>query len=919
MTIPSGSRVGPYEIASRLGAGGMGEVYRARDPRLQRDVAIKALPAEFAGNDERLARFQREARLLASLNHPNIAAIYGLEEADGARYLVLEIVEGESLAQKLAAGPLPVEEALALCAQIAAGVSAAHDAGVIHRDLKPGNVMVRPDGSVKVLDFGLAKGAEAPGSASASDLSASPTISVGTQTGVILGTAAYMSPEQARGRTLDKRTDIWSFGCILYECLTGRQTFRDETVSDTLASIIRSDPDWSVLPAETPAKIRDLLRHCLQKDPRRRLHDIADARIEIEEALATPQEPASAGVSPAPSAPQAKRRRFPAAGWIGLGILVGVAAGVIFSHLQAPEAPRNISIFVHSVIPLPAETRLRVALLRPSLSFSPDGRKLVFRAVRAGENQLYTRDLGNPDAVPIPGTEGGFNPFFSPDGEWLGFFVGGTLKKVALSGGSPTVLADVPPVSQGGTWAPDGSIILSPKPNGGLARLAAGANTYQFFTQPDAARGEHGLVFPQMLPDGENVLVVVRGGRDFDDLADSNVEVHSLRTGKRRVLVEGAGFARHVRPGFLLFTKGSTLFAAPCDSHKWILTGHAAPLAKDLLTSSFDGQPYLAASDDGSLAYANGGMAPSATDTLVWVDRAGREEVLPLSGYRLNTPRISPDGKRLAIDAVAVAPDRDRDVVSIYDFARGVVTPLTPEPGRHFSPAWSPDGRRLAFTAFEEGEPRLSWKPADGSGQTEFLSPGSVPEFPTSFSPDGRTLLFTGGVSQADSENMDLWLLSLDGKRERRSWIAGPARELAAFFSPDGRAIAYVSNESGRYEVYLQPYPGPGPKIKVSTDGGLEPAWAPGGREIFYRTADSLMAAPIETQPELKVGTARALIPDHYVHSGREDTSRNYDVSADGRRFLFIKGGEVPEKPVTQLNLVVNWPAMLPGLPEAAK
>ncbi len=916
MTVSRGGRLGSYEIASRLGAGGMGEVYRARDTRLQRDVAIKALPPEFASDAERLARFQREARLLASLNHPNIASIYGLEEAEGARYLVLEIVEGESLAEKLAAGPLPVEESLAVCAQIAAGVSAAHEAGIIHRDLKPGNVMVRPDGTVKVLDFGLAKGTEAPGSASASDLSASPTISVGTQAGVILGTAAYMSPEQARGRTLDRRTDVWSFGCILSECLTGRQTFREETVSDTLASILKNDPDWSALPAETPVRIRDLLRRCLQKDPRRRLHDIADARLEIEEALAAPQETASAGVSPAPFAPQAKRRRVPAAGWIGLGILVGVAAGVLFSRLRTPEAPRDNPISIHSVIPLPADIRLRIALLRPSMTFSPDGRKLVFRAVRARGNQLYVRDLGSPDVTPVSGTEGAFNPFFSPDGEWLGFFVGNTLKKVALSGGSPTVLADTPPVSQGGTWAPDGSIILSPKPNGGLARLAAGAKTYEFFAQPDVARGEHGLVFPQMLPDGENVLVIVRAGRDFDDLAASNVAVHSLRTGKRRVLVEGAGFARYVRPGFLLFTKGTTLFAAPCDPRKWTLTGHAAPLARDLLTSSFDGQPYLAASDGGSLAYASGGMVPSATDRLVWVDRAGKEEVLSLSGYRLNAPRISPDGRRLAI--VTGEPDNDRDVVSIYDLARGVVSPLTPEPGRHFSPAWSSDGRRLAFTAFEEGEPRLSWKSADGSGQMEFLSPGSVPEFPSSFSPDGRALLFTGGA-QAASENMDLWLLSLEGKRERRSWIAGSARELAGFFSPDGRAVAYVSNESGRSEVYVQPFPGPGPKIKVSSDGGLEPAWAPGGREIFYRTADSLMAAPIETRPELKVGTARALMPDHYVRSGREDTSRNYDVSADGSRFLFIKGGEVPETPVTQLNLVVNWPAELHGPPAAAK
>ncbi|HJW15311.1 MAG TPA: serine/threonine-protein kinase, partial [Thermoanaerobaculia bacterium] len=373
MPLTPGARRGPYEILAPLGAGGMGEVYRARDTRLGRDVAIKALPAEFAADAERLARFQREARLLATLNHPSIAAIYGLEEADGARYLVLEIVEGESLAQKLAAGPLPVEEALAVCAQIASGVSAAHEAGVIHRDLKPGNVMVRPDGSVKVLDFGLAKATEAPGSSG--DLSASPTISVGTRTGVILGTAAYMSPEQARGRALDKRTDIWSFGCILYECLTGRQVFREETVSDTLASIIRSEPDWSALPPETPSKIRDLIRRCLQKDPRRRLHDIADARLEIEEALATPAEkPAAAAPRPAPLL------RSTVLVWIGLGLVAGAAGSFLLSRVLAPRPARNRPAPVRSVIPLPAETRLWVYISRPSMALSPDGRRLVFRA-----------------------------------------------------------------------------------------------------------------------------------------------------------------------------------------------------------------------------------------------------------------------------------------------------------------------------------------------------------------------------------------------------------------------------------------------------------------------------------------------------------------------------------------------------------
>jgi Tol biopolymer transport system component len=905
MPLDKGTRRGPYEILAPLGAGGMGEVYRARDTRLQRDVAIKSLPADFAADPERLSRFQREARLLASLNHPNIAAIYGLEETGGETWLVLEIVEGESLSQRLAAGPLPLEETLAVCAQIAAGVSAAHEAGMIHRDLKPGNVMIRHDGSVKVLDFGLAKGVERTGAVS--DLTASPTISLGTQAGVILGTAAYMSPEQTRGRALDKRTDVWSFGCILYECLTGRQAFGEETVSDTLASIIRSEPDWNALPAQTPAKIRDLVKRCLQKDPRRRLHDIADAALEIDEALVSPKEAAPT----TPAGPGSAKTRWAALAWIGLGLLVGTLAGMLLSRALTPRPVREHSTTIASVIPLPVETRLRVATVRPSMTFSPDGRRLVFRATLGGASQLYLRELGRANSIKITGTEGAFDPFFSPDGEWLAFFAGNELRKVALSGGAPTVLTDAPPVSMGGTWARDGTILFASRPNGGLALLPSGSKTYRLITTPDAARGERALLRPQMLPDGQNVLVIVRAGRDFDDLAASNAAVHSLQTGKRRVLVEGAGFAQYVEPGYLLFTKGTTLYAAPCDSRRWALTGPATPLIQNVLTATWDGLPYLAASDNGLLAYAPGGMVPSVPDTVAWVDRAGKEEPLALNGLRFAVPRLSPDGKRLALTSNPL--DSQRNSISIYDFARGVLSNLTPEPGRHFASAWSPDGRRLAFSSFETGDPRLVWKASDASGELQPLSPGESAEFASSWSPDGRTLL-----SVAGPETMDLWLVSTDGKRERRAWLTGPAWEVAAFFSPDGRAVAYVSNESGRNEVYVRPYPGPGAKIKVSTEGGTEPAWSPAGREIFYRTVDSLMVAPIQTLPEISVGTARVLIPDPYERWSREDGGRNYDVSADGNRFVVIRSQPLKQEPITSLNLLANWPAELGGA-ESAK
>ncbi len=902
MTLSPGSRVGPFEVSRPLGAGGMGEVYRARDMRLQRDVAIKALPAEFAQDAERLARFQREARLLASLNHPNIAAIYGLEEAGGGKYLVLEIVEGESLAERLAAGPLPIEEALAVCAQIAAGVSAAHDAGVIHRDLKPGNVMVRPDGSVKVLDFGLAKGAEAPGASG--DLSASPTVSLGTQQGVILGTAAYMSPEQARGRPLDKRTDIWSFGCILCECLTGHQVFREETVSDTLASIIRSDPDWSALPAHTPSRVRDLLRRCLRKDPRQRLHDIADARLEIEEALVAPAPSEPAAVS-APASPAASRQAIV---WAvaAFGLVVGALAALLLLRTLSPAPPPPGTPPVRSVLPLPAGMNFLPPTFRSSVAISPDGGRLALRATRGGVTQLYLQTFERLEASPVAGTERGHSPFFSPDGEWLGFFTPTEIMKVSLSGGSPLTIAMASPVAGGATWAPDGSIIFANTSNGGLSRVSSGGGPVEELTT--LGKGEQALLFPQILPDGKNVLLLVRAGRDFLDVARSNIAVHSLVTGRRRVLVEGANYARYVAPGYLLYTKGTTLLAARCDSRTWTLTGPAAPLVQDILTTRFDGVPFFAASGNGLLVYSTGGVATSPPDSVLWVDRSGKEKVLPLPTRTYSAPRLSPDGKRLAI--VAGQTDGPRNALSIYDFDRNILSTITPEPGAHFSPAWSPDGRRLVFSTYATGFPRLSWKAADGNGEIEMLSPGTVPEFPTSWSSDGRSVLYASGLPVLRG-NIDLWLLSLEGKRERRAWMAGPSRELAAFFSPDGRSVAYVSDESGKNEVYVRPYPGAGPKIKISSEGGAEPAWAPDGREIFYRAKETFMAVPIRTEPELSAGQPHPLFPDQFDRWPREDGSRNYDVSRDGSRFLFIRPAGSKQEPITRLDLVTNWPAQI--------
>ena len=899
MPLDKGTRRGPYEILAPLGAGGMGEVYRARDTRLQRDVAIKSLPADFAADPERLSRFQREARLLASLNHPNIAAIYGLEETGGETWLVLEIVEGESLAEKLAAGPLPVEEALAVCAQIAAGVSAAHEAGVIHRDLKPGNVMVRPNGSVKVLDFGLAKLDQAPGSSA--DRSRSPTITVGTQQGVILGTAAYMSPEQARGRPLDKRTDIWSFGCILYECLTGRQVFHGESVSDTLASIIRSEPDWSALPAETPGRVRDLLRRCLQKDPARRLHDIADARLEIEDAL---QAPGGSGATAPLEAASAARSVWPRLAWGVAGILLGAAAAVLAARAFSKAPPRESPAPIRSVLPLPAETQLVAQEIRPSMVFSPDGSRLVFRAVRDGRSQLYARRFDRVEAVPIPGTEGGHSPFFSPDGEWLAFYTAYELKKVSLAGGTPITITGVPPVTEGGVWTPDGNILF-PRVNSGLYRVPASGGATVPFTTPDAGSGEHAHVLPQLLPDGEHLLLIVRAGKDFQDIQNSNLVIHSLKTGKRRLLLQGVTFAQYAAPGYLLFLRGRSVQAAPFDPEKGELKGPPVALLSDVLIAGVEATPFLAAGSNGSLAYASGGVVDAPTNMPVWVDRSGTEEKLPLPPGFYGNPRLSPDGSTLAL----YRDEGARESVWTYDFARRILSNLVPEPGRSFDPVWSPDGRRIAFCNFNSGLPRLAWKPADGSGAPEALTPGGHPEFPDSFSPDGRLLAYTAFTKQGG--NADLWLVSLDGKRERRPYLESQFKEFGAFFSPDGRWIAYTSSESGRNEVYVRPFPGPGGRIKISSDGGAEPAWSADNKELFYRSGDRLMAVRIETTPVFAAEAARVVLTDRYARGGREDSPREYEVSRDGKRFLFMKPEEARKQPITQLQLIANWPALL--------
>jgi Tol biopolymer transport system component/tRNA A-37 threonylcarbamoyl transferase component Bud32 len=905
MPLTPGVRVGTFEILAPIGHGGMGEVWRARDGKLHRDVAIKALPEDLREDPDRLTRFEREARMLAALNHPNIASIYGLEEKDGSAYLVMELVEGPTLAERLAAGALPFDEALAVARDIAIGLEAAHQAGIIHRDLKPANVKLRQDGSVKILDLGLARTIESSGRV---DSSLSPTQTTpATHAGVILGTAAYMSPEQARGRPLDKRSDIFSFGCVLYECLTGKQAFHGETVSDTLASILKSEPDWSALPAETPGRVRSLLRRCLEKDPKRRLHDVADARLEIEDAVGGPADLAL----PAAPAPTAHGNL----GWVLVGALAGAALVAAIWLLRRPAArPEREFLTVRAALPLAAGDQLWT--LRPSVAISPDGRTLVFAAMRAGVLRLFRRTISGADAEPIAGTEGGSRPFFSPDGEWVGFVTRNQLRKVPISGGNSVLLGNVPPITAAASWGTDKRMVFTLGANSSLHTVADTGGAMAPLTRLDAARGEHAHLYPQVLPGGRGILFTQRLGRDFADVENSNIAVLETATGKRRTVLEGASFARY-GGGRLVFLRGSSLFSAPFDLASLAVSGPPVPLAEPVAVEPGEGIAQFALSEDGTLAFIDGGPIATSTTTVLRLDRQGKETAVPLPEGNYFFPRLSPDGRRLAL--IRFGPLRS--TLLIYSRDRQILSTLTPEPGRFFCPVWSPDGKRLAFSRMGDARPFVCVKSADASGEIQALSRSSADaELPSSWSPDGKTIAYTTNYTEDRSPTRrgltsDIWLAAADGSSPLHPWFETPFRESGPVFSPEGRWLTYVSDESGTPEIYIRAYPGPGPPIKVSTETGFEPTWSQGGRELIYRSgpkSEMFLSVEIRDQGGLAISPPRLLFTSDVNVGGQwstgfQDTAfRDYDVSADGNEFFATRTNRGVEPP-RQLRIVTNW------------
>jgi serine/threonine-protein kinase len=865
VSLSAGTKIGSYEVLHLLGKGGMGEVYRARDAKLGRDAALKVLPEHLVGNKEYIGRFQREAQALASVSHPNIAQIYGLEESGDFRCIVMELVEGPTLAEKIRQGPIPLEDALTIARQIAEALEAAHDRGIVHRDLKPGNIKVAPDGKVKILDFGLAKSLDSvSGSAQFSD---SPTASVAaTQAGLLLGTPGYMSPEQGKGKPADTRSDIWAFGAVLYEMLTGRVAFEGETAVEILGGVMKGEPDWTALPPDTPPLIHSLLRRCLQKDRNRRIHHIADARLDVEEALSHP------ATSLHPAAPTRTRERLL---WMGalatVAVLVGFAVRLPDDRPQSPG-----SSVVRLSVTLPPGRQLSG---EAPVTLSPDGSVLAY----ISNGQLYLKTMDSLESKIAGGAASGQAPFFSTDGKWVGFFGQGKLKKISIAGGSPEEIADAPAV-RGAAWGPDNTIYFSPSAISGLRKVSASGGMVSEFTTLDPGKGEVSHRWPQVLPGGKALLFTVWKGPGFDE---RQLELLILETNERRVLVKNAHFGRYSPSGHMVYVRESVLMAVPFDLERLEVTGPPSALG-ELVQETPEGAAF-ALSDSGSLAYVPGSSKASERQ-LAWIDRKGTVQILPAPIKAYGDVSLSPNGAFAAVEIAGATRS-----IWLYDFARKALSPLTTMASSQF-PRWSADGKYVIYRGTRSGYRNLFRKAVDGSGEEEQLTTTAKIPVPVSVSRDNQFLAFSDG-DPAFGTGTDIWTMRLDGDRTPEVFLRTKANEGQPQFSPDGNWMAYSSNESGQGEVYVRPFPGPGQRIPISVNGGGDPQWSADGRELFYRSGSKQMVVNIRTGPAFSVS------PPQLVYDVRSSTPR---ISPDGQRFLVSMPTEA-ELPSTQIHIVLNW------------
>ena len=897
MALTVGTRLGVYEVTAQIGEGGMGQVYRARDTTLNRDVALKVLPDAFASDPDRLARFTREAQTLASLNHPNIAHIHGLEESGGVRALVMELVEGEDLSQRITHGAIPLDEALPIAKQIAEALEAAHEQGITHRDLKPANIKVRDDGTVKVLDFGLAKALSDDG---AGDPSNSPTISLAaTRAGVILGTAAYMSPEQARGKTLDKRSDIWAFGCVLYEMLTGKRAFAGEDVSDILATVLKSEPDWTALPADVPASIRTLVKRCLEKDRTRRVADIAAALFVIDEqnSLGTS---ATAAALRLPVSPLWKRA-IPIAA--ASAIVAGLTGAVLWSF-RPSTLPPTITRFPFTV---PQGQSFSTAA--PVVAISPDGTQMVYSAINNSTARLYLRSMSEFEARPIPGTETAqtvFNPVFSPDGRSIAFFSGGTLNRIAVSGGAAVTICPADPRSTYGiSWGTDA--IVFAQGGKGIMRVSARGGKPEVLVSVKDNELAHGA---QILPDGQSVLFALATGDTADRWDRARIVVQSLKSGERKTLIEGGSDARYLPTGHIVYALGGTLFAVPFDLRRLEVTGGPAPIVEGVRRTSTvsPGSALFNFSSTGTLIYVPGpaGTLGSSLRAFVLADRTGATELLKLPPGSYAHPRVSPDGTRLAFGT----DDGKEANIWIYELSGANAPRRITFNGKNRFPIWSGDGQRVAFQSDREGDLGLFWQRADGAGAAERLTKGEqgVSHVPESWARDGKRLLFT----IAQGSTFTLWTLTLDERKATPFGDVRSDRPIGAVFSPDGRWVAYSSFSGGAGGGYVQPFPATGARYQIpKLTFDYHPLWTSDGKELFYLpVAGRFAVVSVQMQPSFTFGNPVEMTTVTFTQSHVSNDVRNYDLTPTGKFVALVDPQEQSRSGTSaapEIRVVLNW------------
>jgi len=877
LTLSAGSKIGSFEVVGLLGVGGMGEVYRARDSKLNRDVALKVLPAALIHDAQRVARFRREAQVLASINHPNIGAIHGLEDASGITALVLELVDGPTLADRVARGPIPVTEALPIAAQISSALEAAHDQGIVHRDLKPANIKLRPDGTVKVLDFGLAKATERADQSA--DLTNSPTmVSPATQAGILLGTAAYMSPEQARGQAVDRRTDIWAFGCVLYEMLTARPPFGGDHVSDVLASVVRGTPDWSAIPADAQPLL-PVLQRCLQKDAKQRLRDAADVELLIEDAVAQ-RTKLTMEVAPA------KKRLWPIIAGTGVGLVAGAIAAIVMLRPPAPQVqdpPKRFELKLSQADPLSTD------LYGQNVALSPDGSRIVYTSTRGGTSRLVMRRSDQLEGKPIAGSEGGFDPFFSPDGQHIGFATFGEFRRVAVTGGPSTKICPLDAYFSGASWADDDTIVFA-EASLGIFRVQASGGQPERLILPDATKAEQAYAHPTALPGGASILYGVL-------LSDGSTRIAGRRIGDTdSVTLVDAAFGPLYLSRRLVFAQADRVMAAEFDAKALRVTGQPRPIATGVLNK--DNATNFATTADGNAAYISGHDV-SLMHRLAWVDRSATH--IPI-GEALEYPRnlrVSPDGRRLAL---TIGPG-GRGQIWIYDLkGTGQPVKLTVQ-GHNLFPIWSPDSKQIAFLSREGSQNRLLLLPVDGSStQPEPLIKEEFVGVPTGWSPDGNYLLV---IRQPPAK---MWLTAIRD-RTLHQWLQTPFSEWGGRFSPDGHWVTYASDQTGTSEVWVRPFPGPGAPVRISPDGGQKSLWSKDGKEIFYENGAKVMVARVTTHgSQIEAEPAHMLFEGGFERDETDPHIRFLDAAADGRLLVVEANRESND---ASLVIAQHWDANL--------